>query len=204
MKNARVFFEKTGPARYISHLDLNRVMLRAIAKSGLNIWHTEGFHQHAYITFAQPLSLGFSSCCESMDFRLLNDDEDMAAVPARLNACLPDGLRVLRCAEALKQHLKSQGLELLAGDIAALERLPAPQVTLAVEIGDLVGDRGAESGKRSADGGALSQFEIVDRFVRVEQNYVETLTQSCLPLVHRCRCGLCRRTAQRRRYRTAR
>ena len=101
MKNARVFFEKTGPARYISHLDLNRVMLRAIAKSGLNIWHTEGFHQHAYITFAQPLSLGFSSCCESMDFRLLNDDEDMAAVPARLNACLPDGLRVLRCAEAV-------------------------------------------------------------------------------------------------------
>ena len=103
MKNARVFFEKFGPCRYISHLDLNRVMLRAVGKSGLNVWHTEGFHQHAYITFALPLSLGFASTCESMDFRLLNDDEDMDAVPERLNACLPEGLRVLRCAEAVRK-----------------------------------------------------------------------------------------------------
>jgi len=101
MKNARVFFEKLGPCRYISHLDLNRVMLRAVGKSGLNVWHTEGFHQHAYITFALPLSLGFASTCESMDFRLLDDGEDMDAVPARLNACLPEGLRVLRCSEAV-------------------------------------------------------------------------------------------------------
>lgn len=99
MKNARVFFSKGGACRYISHLDLNRVMLRAIQKSGLAIWRTEGFHEHAYITFALPLSLGFSSTCESVDFRLLNDDEEMDAVPERLNACLPEGIRVVRCCE---------------------------------------------------------------------------------------------------------
>ena len=100
MKNARAFFTKDGACKYISHLDLNRVMLRAIGKSRLAIWHTEGFHQHAYITFALPLSLGYASTCESMDFRLLDDDDDMEAVPAMLNACLPEGIRVLRCAEA--------------------------------------------------------------------------------------------------------
>ena len=100
MKNARVFFEKNGACKYISHLDLNRVMLRAVGKSRLDIWHTEGFHQHAYITFALPLSLGFASTCESMDFRLLDDHADMSAIPAQLNACLPDGIRVSRCAEA--------------------------------------------------------------------------------------------------------
>ncbi len=101
MKNVRVFFEKNGPCKYISHLDTNRVMLRAVGKSRLNIWHTEGFHQHAYITFALPLSLGFGSTCESMDFRLLNDDEELSAIPERLNACLPEGIRVYRCAEAV-------------------------------------------------------------------------------------------------------
>ena len=103
MKNARIIFTKDGPARYISHLDLNRVMLRAVGKSGLNVWRTEGFNQHAYITFALPLSLGFSSDCESMDFRLMDDGEDMSAVPDRLNACLPEGIRVLGCAEAVRK-----------------------------------------------------------------------------------------------------
>ena len=101
MKNVRIFFEKTGACKYISHLDTNRVMLRAVGKSQLNIWHTEGFHQHAYITFALPLSLGFGSTCESMDFRILDDDEDLNAIPERLNACMPEGIRVYRCAEAV-------------------------------------------------------------------------------------------------------
>ena len=101
MKNVRVFYRKDGACKYISHLDTNRVMLRAIGKSRLNIWHTEGFHQHAYITFALPLSLGFASECESMDFRVLDDDEDLGAIPARLNACLPEGIRIFHCAEAV-------------------------------------------------------------------------------------------------------
>lgn len=101
MKNVRVIYEKNGPCKYISHLDTNRVMLRAITKSRLDIWHTEGFNRHPYITFALPLSLGFSSTCESMDFRVLNDEEDLSAVPEKLNACLPEGIRVLSCREAV-------------------------------------------------------------------------------------------------------
>lgn len=100
MKNVRAFFKKDGACKYISHLDLNRVMLRAIGKSRLDIWHTEGFHQHAYITFALPLSLGCASTCESMDFRLMDDNADLDSIPEQLNACLPDGVRIFRCAEA--------------------------------------------------------------------------------------------------------
>ena len=101
MKNVRVFYRKDGPCKYISHLDTNRVMIRAIGKSRLNIWCTEGFNQHAYITFALPLSLGFASECESMDFRVLDDHEDLSAIPERLNACLPEGIRVFRCSESV-------------------------------------------------------------------------------------------------------
>ena len=101
MKNVRVFYRKSGACKYISHLDTNRVMIRAIGKSRLNIWRTEGFNQHAYITFALPLSLGFASECESMDFRVLDDNEDLSAIPERLNDCLPEGIRIFRCAEAI-------------------------------------------------------------------------------------------------------
>lgn len=103
MKNVRVFYRKFGACKYISHLDTNRVMIRAIGKSRLNIWRTEGFNQHAYITFALPLSLGFASECESMDFRVLDDNEDSSAIPERMNACLPDGIRVFRCAESVRK-----------------------------------------------------------------------------------------------------
>lgn len=101
MKNVRIFFSKDGPAKYISHLDLNRVMLRAVGLSRVPVWRTEGFHEHTYITFALPLSLGYASTCESMDFRLTDDGADLSAVPALLNAHLPEGIRVLRCAEAV-------------------------------------------------------------------------------------------------------
>lgn len=91
--NYRAVFEKTGSAKYISHLDLNRCMQRAIRRAGLPAWYTEGFHPHMYLMFALALSLGAESMCETMDFRLtelLTPDE----VKDRLNAALPEGLKV--------------------------------------------------------------------------------------------------------------
>ena len=73
MRNVRVWFKKEGTAKYISHLDLNRNMLRIIHMAKLPIWYTEGFNPHPFITFALPLSLGFSGLRESMDFKLLDD-----------------------------------------------------------------------------------------------------------------------------------
>ena len=66
----RIFFSKSGRARYISHLDLNRTMTRAVRRAGLPIWYTEGFSRHPYLTFAAPLSLGFEGERETMDLRL--------------------------------------------------------------------------------------------------------------------------------------
>ena len=101
MKNARIFFSKDGSAKYISHLDLNRVMLRAVGMSRIPVWRTEGFHEHTYITFALPLSLGYASACESMDFRLTDDQFDLSEIPTRMNTVLPEGIRVIRCSEAV-------------------------------------------------------------------------------------------------------
>lgn len=99
MKNVRVWFTKGGRAKYISHLDLNRVMLRAVHQAKLPIWYTEGFNRHPFITFALPLSLGYTGMRESMDMRLLDEDYPYGEIKAAFNRCLPDGIRVVDITE---------------------------------------------------------------------------------------------------------
>ncbi len=101
-RTLRVTFSKTGSARYISHLDLNRTMTRAVRRAGLPIWYTEGFNRHPYLTFASPLSLGFEGERETMDIRLEQEMEPAEAVQ-RLNAVMPTGLVILSAAWAVKK-----------------------------------------------------------------------------------------------------
>ena len=99
----RLVFSKTGRARYISHLDLNRAMTRVLRRAGIPLWYTEGFNRHPYITFTAPLSLGSESLCERMDFRLTDDTMSMQEIIDRVNSAMPEGLRALKAAEAVKK-----------------------------------------------------------------------------------------------------
>ena len=93
MRCVRVWFHKTGPIRYISHLDLMRTMTRAIRRSGIDLWYTEGFNPHPYMTFALPLSLGMQSLCESMDIRIEGDASNEEICRA-LKSVMPEGILV--------------------------------------------------------------------------------------------------------------
>ena len=94
MKNVRVKYIKKGRSKYISHLDMNRCMTRALQCAKLPIWHTEGFNPHPYVTFALALSLGFESSCEIMDFNL-NEGVAFAKVKRALNDVMPEGIQIL-------------------------------------------------------------------------------------------------------------
>lgn len=103
MIKVRVVFEKKGRAKYISHLDLNRCMQRVFKRSKLPVWYTEGFNPHIYITFALPLSLGYESSVEIMDFNL-NEELPFDVVTERLNAVMPEGLRAVRTFAPVSKH----------------------------------------------------------------------------------------------------
>lgn len=98
----RIRFSKTGRAKYISHLDVNRTMTRALRRAHIPLWYTEGFNRHPYITFTAPLSLGFESECERMDLRLV-EPMAMEDLCARLNAVMPDGMHVESAAPAVRK-----------------------------------------------------------------------------------------------------
>ena len=99
----RAVFEKTGRAKFISHLDLNRCMLRIFRRSKLPVWYTEGFNPHPYYSFALALSLGFESSCEIMDFNITDDNMPLEEVRDRLNAVMPEGMRIISVAEQVKK-----------------------------------------------------------------------------------------------------
>ena len=97
MRSVRVCFKKNGPAKYISHLDLNRFMIKIIRMSRIPVWYSEGFNPHPYITFAQPLSLGFEGNYEFMDLRVNDDDFTNDDVYNALVGLMPEGLTILSC-----------------------------------------------------------------------------------------------------------
>ena len=94
MREVRIRFAKTDRAKYISHLDINRVFQRAFARAEINLWFTEGFNPHPYMSFSLPLSLGIESLCENVDIRL-NDDLSDIELKDRLNSVLPEGIKVI-------------------------------------------------------------------------------------------------------------
>ncbi len=121
-QTVRIVFSKTGRARYISHLDLNRTMQRAVRRAALPIWYTEGFNKHPYLTFAAPLSLGYEGERETMDLRLA-DAMPMEELVHRLDAVMPEGLHILSAGPAIHK----------AGEVAAaVYRITVPCTVEAI------------------------------------------------------------------------
>lgn len=94
MREVRLRFSKTGQAKYISHLDTNRVFSRAFARAKINLWYTQGFNPRPYMSFSLPLSLGVESYCENVDIRIIDNLTD-EEIKARVNDALPLGIRII-------------------------------------------------------------------------------------------------------------
>ena len=105
----RALFEKTGNARYISHLDLMRVFQRAFKRAGLPLTHTQGFNPRPSVSIALPLSLGVESRCELLDFDL-EQPVDCEEIWEKLNAALIGGVHIR---EVYDQGQKLKNLALL-------------------------------------------------------------------------------------------
>lgn len=105
----RALFEKTGNARYISHLDLMRLFQRAFKRAGLPLKHTQGFNPRPSVSIALPLSLGVESLCELLDFDL-EVPVDCGEIREKLNASLVEGVHVR---EVYEQGDKIKNLALL-------------------------------------------------------------------------------------------
>ncbi|MDO4588902.1 MAG: TIGR03936 family radical SAM-associated protein [Fusobacterium sp.] len=89
----RVYFDKFGEMKFISHLDLLRFFDRLLKKSQIPVKYSQGFHPRPKMSFGSPISLGTEAYNELMDFEL---EEPMSneEVFNRLNSSNVVGFRV--------------------------------------------------------------------------------------------------------------
>ncbi len=94
----RLRFSKTGVMRYLSHLELITVFTRAVSRGGVPILFSLGFHPHPRFSFGTATSVGVESQAEYMDMFVVAGITPLE-VQERLNAVLPEGLRILESEE---------------------------------------------------------------------------------------------------------
>lgn len=99
MKNVRLIYTKKDRMRFVSHLDMTRFMSRMIKKADIPVWYTEGFNKHIYVTFALPLSLGFESDYEIMDFRFDDDNFPLEDAKKALESVFPPYIQIIDLVE---------------------------------------------------------------------------------------------------------
>ena len=87
----RVWFRKTGPAAYLSQLELQRLFERAMRRARIPLSFSEGFHPLPRMSFGRALPVGVESLCEWFDLTLREQrrPEDLLAA---LAAQFPPGL----------------------------------------------------------------------------------------------------------------
>ncbi len=103
LRNVRIFYKKYGRMIFASHLDMYRLMSRLLRLSSVPVWYTEGFNRHPYLTFALPLSLGFTSDYEILDIKITDDDYTDDMLKSALESVFPEGLEVISVSECVEK-----------------------------------------------------------------------------------------------------
>ncbi|MDD4366450.1 MAG: TIGR03936 family radical SAM-associated protein [Eubacteriales bacterium] len=96
MPRYKLTFTKEGYIRYTSHLDMLRLFNRAFKRSGIKLEYSKGFNPHPRISFAQPLSLGYTSLGELLEFQTEESFETLV-IAEKLGRELPRGIAVMEC-----------------------------------------------------------------------------------------------------------
>jgi len=152
----RMLFEfgKTGRLRYISHLDLQRFMQRALRRTDLPVSYSQGFSPHPQMAFASALAMGWSSDVEILDVKLTEAvDEEHAR--EQLDRALPPEMPVYR-ARLVDDRFPAMMAQLVWADYRIeLSGDTAPAVISAIDgymaEESVIAMRKTKSGEKPAD-----------------------------------------------------
>jgi radical SAM-linked protein len=93
MYKVNFVFSKMGSMKYISHLDLMRLFMRAMRRADLPLKMTEGFNPHPKLSLKRALKLGLESENEEGSI-VLKEPINPQDFVIRLQEQLPEGIQV--------------------------------------------------------------------------------------------------------------
>lgn len=111
---------KEGNMRFISHLDIMRLFQRALKRKNIKLKYSEGFSPHPKMSIVQPLSLGYTSIGEYIEFET-KEAFDCDEIKKRLSEAMPPGIEILSCTE-LKETKKTAAIITLGAYTLGFEK----------------------------------------------------------------------------------
>ncbi len=93
MQRLRVKFRRGAELKFISHLDLMRLWVRALRRARVPVQYSEGFSPHPRLSLAAPLTVGTTGEAEFMDVTISRPVSPHWFITA-VNHQLPPGIEV--------------------------------------------------------------------------------------------------------------
>jgi len=124
----RVQFTKEGSLRFLSHLDVTRVLSRAFRRARIPTAYSRGFHPMPKMAFGPALPVGIASRAEFLDLETtlpLRPDRFLE----RMNRELPRGIRFLAVTDIAT---RAASLSKVVNRVIYSARIPASLVSHAV------------------------------------------------------------------------
>lgn len=86
-------YARSGPAAYISHLDMQRAFGRAVRRARIPALYSQGFNPHLVMSFASPLSVGYETQADYLELAV-EDGTDLQQTLEALRKASPPGIEV--------------------------------------------------------------------------------------------------------------
>ncbi|MGI6349672.1 MAG: TIGR03936 family radical SAM-associated protein [Eubacteriales bacterium] len=153
----RAMFTKEGKMRFLSHLDIVRIMERASRRANIGIKYSEGFHPTPKITFSPPVQLGTISYGE-----LLETEADCSGAEflERMNRVLPEGCQIIKVFELEEGAKKMSKCAMKADYEIVFENVDCEEVVIAIERYNA---RGVEMDEKPEEHDTTKEQSIRDR-----------------------------------------
>lgn len=175
MRSVRIRFAKKDSAKYISHLDLTRCLVRAFRRTDIPLWYTEGFNPHPHLVFGLPLPLGVEGLRETLDIRLNDDSYENERVISQLNTASVPGIEFFEIFEPEKKPLA-----IVSGRyVVYIPNLDNPtdfakKIKNCVDSGDIVIEKKTKKGgmKQINVCEHIKEFELTVENSQVKMNFL--------------------------------
>lgn len=90
----RIKFSKTGPLKFVGHLDTMRYFQKLMRRACIPISYSEGFSPHQIMSFAMPLGTGVESIAEYVDIEISEHISSKEAIERMNEKSVPE-IRIL-------------------------------------------------------------------------------------------------------------
>lgn len=128
--NYEMRFAKTGRARYIAHLDMLNMLVRAVRRTGFQLACTQGMRPKPILSLAMPLGVGVEGEDEICDFSL-KQRAPLDELAKKLSRELPEGIDLISVGPTFDRSKAAARVDSVAYRISLAD--PPGELAAAVE-----------------------------------------------------------------------